>query len=256
MAIWDLRSGLDGRGVIVTGAASGIGRASANLFAQAGARVCAIDRNAEGVTRLVDSWEDAERHMAVELDLRDVHRLETILAEVLDRFGDVYVLAHTAAILKRQPLNEVTEADWDLQLDTNLKASFFLNRAAADIMARGGRGGRIINFASGSWLVGPLSSSDVYTASKGGIVSMTRGFARHYGPSNVLINAIAPGQIDTPMQHKDNRSSVVQRGIEACPLKRMGRPEEVAAVAVFLASDHASFISGATINVSGGSIMY
>jgi NAD(P)-dependent dehydrogenase (short-subunit alcohol dehydrogenase family) len=85
---------------------------------------------------------------------------------------------------------------------------------------------------------------------------MTRGLARAYGPDGILVNAIAPGQIDTPMQHRDNAPEVVEAAIRACPLRRMGRPEEVAAVAVFLASNHASFINGATINVSGGLVLY
>ena len=153
-------------------------------------------------------------------------------------------------------MHEVTEADWDLQLDVNLKATFFLDRAVGETLIAGGGGGRIINFTSGSFLIGPMSGSDAYVAAKGGVVSMTRGFARSYGPHGILVNAISPGQIDTPMQLIDNPPEVVEAGITACPLGRMGRPEEVAAVVLFLASTHASFVNGATINVSGGSIMY
>lgn len=256
MAGWNLANGLADRGVVVTGAASGIGRATARLFVEAGARVCAIDRDAERVHSLVSSWPKSERHMAVDVDLRNIDRLPEILEDTVDRFGNLYALAHVAAVLKRQPLSEVTEADWDLQHDVNLKSAFFLNRAAGDLMVRQGMGGRIINFTSAAWLVGPLSGSDVYVASKGGVVSMSRGFARQYGPHGILVNTVAPGQIDTPMQHIDNPPEMVHGSIEACPLKRMGRPDEVAQVVVFLASNHASFVSGATINVSGASIMY
>lgn len=182
--------------------------------------------------------------------------MPSLVSDISSELGGIWALAHVAAVLRRQPLNDVTETDWDLQLDVNLKASFFLNRAVGNAMIARGEGGRIINFTSGAWLVGPLSGSDAYVASKGGVVSMTRGFARSYGPHGILVNAVSPGQIDTPMQHVDNPPEVVQSAIEACPLRRMGQPEELAAVVVFLASQHASFINGATINVSGGSIMY
>jgi len=242
--------------VIVTGAASGIGRATAQAMAAAGARVAAVDRDEEGVRMTATGLGEPDRHLAIGLDLRDCSAIPAMVDEVVDEFGGLWALAHVAAVLRRQPLDEVTEEDWDLQLDVNLKASFFLDRAAGNAMIAGGRGGRIINFTSGSFLLGPASGSDAYVASKGGVVSMTRGFARSYGPHGILVNAISPGQIDTPMQHVDNPPETIAAGIAACPLNRMGQPEELAAVVVFLASQHASFVNGATINVSGGLIMY
>lgn len=239
----------------MTGAASGIGQATAAAMAAAGARVAAVDRNKRGVEETLAAI-DGDGHLAIGFDLREISALPGLVDRVVEEFGDLWALAHVAAVLKRQPLNEVTEDDWDLQLDVNLKASFFLNRAAGEAMIKAGQGGRIVNFTSGAWLVGPMSGSDAYVASKGGIVSMSRGFARSYGPHGILVNTISPGQIDTPMQHIDNPPEIVAAGIEACPLGRMGKPEELAAVVVFLASQHASFVNGATINVSGGSIMY
>ena len=163
---------------------------------------------------------------------------------------------HVAAVLRRRSLDDVTEDDWNLQMDINLKASFFLNRETRNAMVAGGGGGRIINFASMAWLVGPLLGSDAYVISKAGIVSMTRGFARAIGPHGILVNTVSSGQIDTPMQHRDNTPEVMEGAMSMCPLGRMGRPEEAAAVVLFLASRHASFVNGATINVSGGLIMY
>lgn len=252
---WNLGAGLDNRGVIVTGAASGIGRATAQAMAAAGARVAAIDLDEAGVEKTVAGLE-GRGHAAIGFDLGDIEAIPGLVGRVVDELGDLWALAHVAAVLRRQPLDEVTEADWDLQLDVNLKASFFLDRAAGSAMIAAGRGGRIINFTSGAWLVGPMSGSDAYVASKGGVVSMSRGFARAYGPHGILVNVVSPGQIDTPMQHVDNPPEIVAAATAACPLGRMGRPEELAAVVVFLASHHASFINGATINVSGGSIMY
>jgi len=253
---WNLGAGLEGRGVIVTGAASGIGRATALAMAAAGAKVAAVDRDETGVRATVAELEQGAGHVAIVFDLADIASIPDLVAEADRAFDGLWALAHVAAVLRRQPLDEVTEADWDLQIDVNLKASFFLNRAAGRAMIARGRGGRIINFTSGAWLVGPVSGSDAYVASKGGLVSMTRGFARSYGPHGILVNAVSPGQIDTPMQHVDNPPEIVAAGMAACPLRRMGRPEELAAVVVFLASEHASFINGATINVSGGLIMY
>lgn len=253
---WSLGAGLDDRGVIVTGAASGIGQATAKAMAHAGARVVAVDRDEQGVRQTIAEIGSPDRHTAIGFDLRDIGDIPRLVDQAKEAVGSLWALAHVAAVLRRQPLDQVTEDDWDLQLDVNLKASFFLNRAVGNAMVEAGGGGRLINFTSGAWLTGPASGSHAYVASKGGVVSMARGFAKHFGPHGILVNTVSPGQIDTPMQHVDNPPETVEAAIQACPLRRIGQPEEVAAVVVFLASDHASFISGATINVSGASVMY
>jgi NAD(P)-dependent dehydrogenase (short-subunit alcohol dehydrogenase family) len=248
--------GLADKGVIVTGAASGIGRAVAIRFVAAGAKVVALDRNSEGLDLLVAEIGDPARVFPAVVDLRRLGDAEQVVADAVAAVGNLYALVAAAAALKRQPLLEVTEEDWALQLDTNLRATFFLNRAAAEQMKRQGGGGRIINFTSGAWLSGPLFRSDAYVISKGGIVTLSRGFARQYGQYGILVNSISPGQVDTPMQHIDNEREMVDLAVAGCPLGRMGQPDEIAAVALFLASDHASFVSGATINVSGAAVMY
>jgi len=251
----ELGAGLEGRTVLVTGAASGVGRATALAFAETGARVVAVDVNETGLQETVEQLGETD-HLGITFDLTDTPGIPNLLARIESESGDLWALAHVAATLRRQPLDEVTETDWDSQHDVNLKAGFFLNRSAGNAMVTSGRGGRIINFSSMAWLVGPSWGSDAYVASKAGVVAMTRGFARAFGPHGVLVNTIAPGQIDTPMQHTDTPPEIVAAGTERCPLGRIGQPEELAAVVVFLASDHASFINGATINVSGGSVMY
>ena len=252
---WSLGAGICGRAVLVTGAASGIGKATAQIMAALGARVAALDVQ-ETVREVVADLEDPGRHMPVVYDLSDSGSMPSLVAGIEERLGPLWALAHVAAYLRRRELSDVTEEDWDAQLDVNLKASFFLNKAVGEAMITNGDGGRIINFTSGAWLSGPVYGSHVYVASKGGVVSMTRGFARAYGPHDILVNCVAPGQVDTPMQHLDVPPDIVTAGIEECPLGRMGRPEELARVVAFLASDHASFVSGATINVSGALTMY
>ena len=150
----------------------------------------------------------------------------------------------------------MTSEDWDAQNDVNVKATFFLNRAVGNAMVAAAGGGRIINFSSGGWWNGPLFGSDAYLAGKAGVITLSRGFARRYGPHGILVNSIAPGQIDTPMQHDDLPPEVSDAATQACPVRRIGQPEELAAVVVFLASIHAGFVNGATLNVSGGGLIY
>jgi NAD(P)-dependent dehydrogenase (short-subunit alcohol dehydrogenase family) len=251
-----LGAGLDGRGVIVTGGASGIGRATVHAMAAAGARVAVLDRDSDGIGETIDATDAPDRHLSVPFDLSDIGAIDAMVDRVREAFGDLWALAHVASVLRRQPLNTVTEADWDLQHDVNLKASFFLNRAFGQALIAQGGGGRIINFTSAAFLTGALSGSDAYVASKGGIVTMTRSFAKAYGPHGILVNCVSPGQIDTPMQHVDNPPEIVAAAMQSCPLGRMGQPSELAAVVLFLASTNASFVHGATINVSGGSSLY
>jgi len=200
---------------------------------------------------------DGDGHVAAGVDLSDLSAHKALVARAVDELGGVYVLAHLAAVLRRRgSLGEVTEDDWDFQIDTNLKAAFFLCREAAAAMRAVGDGGRIIAFSSQGWWTGGFGGSVVYSASKGGIISMVRGLARTFGPDGITVNAIAPGQVDTPMLMTDLDPAVLQELLDATPLGRVAAPEELAGPVIFLASQHASYISGATLNVSGGQLMY
>lgn len=250
-----LGAGLAGRGVIVTGAAGGIGRAVTRSFASAGARVMGVDLGEEAISASIADC-PGEGHLAVAADLIDVRVHESLIARARAEFGEVYVLVHTAAVLVRRDIEAVTENEWDLQLDTNLKATFFLCRAAATAMVDQGVGGRIITFASQGWWTGGFGASVVYAASKGGVVSMSRGFARRYGPHQITVNSIAPGLVNTSMLLADLDSEVADRLRQDTPLGFFAEPDDIAGVVVFLASDHARYISGATVNVSGAALMY
>lgn len=249
--------GLDDRGVVVTGGAGGIGKAIAGQFAAAGARVCVVDLDHAAAAAVIAGLDDPARHLAVGTDLRDLTTHEATLAAALEAFGRFDVLAHAAAVLRRRAsVEDVTEDDWDFQLDTNLKGTFFLNRLAARLMRRQGRGGRIVNFTSQGWSTGGFGGSVVYAASKGGIVSMSRGLARTWAPEGITVNTVSPGAADTPMMRGGLTDEAIDAFVSTIPLGRMAEPDEVASAVIFLASDHASYITGATINVSGGQLMY
>ncbi len=253
---WSVGAGLEGKGVIVTGAAGGIGRKVAEAFATTGARVMVVDLRQEAVEEVVASME-GRGHIAVGADLRNLATHEILVSRARSELGSLYVLAHLAAVLRRQyKIDDVTEEDWDYQVDLNLKASFFLCRAVARAMREQGQGGRIIVFTSQGWWTGGFGGSVVYNTAKGGIVTMTRGMARTYGPDGITVNAVAPGMVLTPMLLDGLEPSSMEATNKATPLGRPAQPEEIAGSVVFLASDHAAFISGATINITGGFLMY
>jgi NAD(P)-dependent dehydrogenase (short-subunit alcohol dehydrogenase family) len=251
-----LGEGLEGKGVLVTGAAGAIGTAVARAFAAAGARVAALDV-AEERAHAVAASLPGPGHVGIGADLADVARHDELVATVEEAVGPLAALAHLAAVLhRRHDIREVDEPDWDAQADVNLKATFFLNRAVAELLRGAGRSGAIVNFSSQGWWTGGFGGSVVYNATKGGIVTMTRGLARTYAAAGIRVNAVAPGLIDTPMLRDDLDPAVLRGLVEQVPLGRMASPEEVAPTVVFLASDHAAYLTGVTLNVSGGWLMY
>jgi NAD(P)-dependent dehydrogenase (short-subunit alcohol dehydrogenase family) len=159
-------------------------------------------------------------------------------------------------LIRRASVFDVSEADWDIQHDVNLKASFFLCQAVALTMKEQGTGGRIINFTSQGWMSGGFGGSVAYAATKGGIVSMTRGLARSLAKDKITVNAVSPGAADTAMMRSGMDDAALAGTIAQIPLGYMAAPSELAGSVLFLASDHASYITGATINVSGGWLMY
>lgn len=252
---WNL--GLEDRGVIVTGGAGGIGREIVRAFATAGARVAVVDIDAAASQALVGSLDQPDRHLALAADVGDIAGHDELVAKVERSLGRLDVLAHLAAVLRRRPtIDDITEEDWDAQIDTNLKATFFLNRSVAHAFRRQGEGGRIINFTSQGWWTGGFGGSVVYAASKGGVVSMSRGFARSLAADGITVNTVAPGAADTDMMRSGSSEADLARFVSMIPLGRMAMPDELSGIVLFLASDHARYITGATINVSGGQIMY
>jgi NAD(P)-dependent dehydrogenase (short-subunit alcohol dehydrogenase family) len=249
--------GLQGKGAFVTGATGGIGREVAVALAAAGARVAVVDVDQAACERVVSELERPDEHLAIAADLTDLGSHAELLDRARSTFGRLDVLACLAAVLRRRDtIDDVTEEDWDVQFDINLKALFFLNRAAAKVFREQGNGGRIVNFTSQGWWTGGFGGSVVYAASKGGVVSMTRGLARTLAPDGITVNAVSPGAADTSMMRSGMTDEGLAEFVKMIPLGRMAAPEEVASSVLFLASDLGRYITGATINVSGGQLMY
>lgn len=255
-AAWSLGAGLEGKGVIVTGAAGGIGRSAAEAFAAVGARVMAVDLDKAAVDAVVAGLEGSG-HVALAADLGDLAGHARLIEQAHKELGSTYALVNLATVLRRKDtLAEISEADWDAQHDVNLKSAFFLCRAASEAMIAQGQGGRIITFSSQGWWTGGFNGSVVYAATKGGIVSMTRGLARTLGPQRITVNCIAPGFVNTPLLTRGLPPGTFEGFKAQIPLGHVAEPREIAGAVIFLASDHAAYITGATINVSGGFLMY
>ena len=253
---WSVGAGLEGRGVILTGATGGIGAAVAKGFAAAGARVMAVDLDQGRLDEVVGGLEGSG-HIGVAADLRDLGTHDALVQRAVTDLGGLYVLANLAAVLRRRgSLDEVTEDDWDLQHDVNLKSAFFLARAAGNAMIAGGQGGRIILFSSQGWWTGGFGGSVAYASTKGGVTTMCRGLARTFGPHQITVNCVSPGQVHTPMLMTGLAPEIYENMKKQTPLGYVAEPEEMAGPVVFLASDHAKYITGSTLNVSGGFLMY
>lgn len=252
---WNIEESLAGKSVVVTGAAGGIGQSVAQAFAEAGSIVVAVDLDHAAVDRAVATL-PGTGHVALAADLRHLAGHDHIF-EVAMQQAPLAALAHVAAVLvRRATIDDVTEEDWDFQHSVNLKSTFFLNRAAQHAFVRQGTGGAIVNFASQGWWTGGFGGSVVYSATKGGIVSMTRGFARSFAPSGVRVNVVSPGGVDTAMMRGGMSDEAMEAFVSMIPLGRLAQPDELAGAVLFLASDASSYITGALINVSGGQLMY
>ena len=245
---------LDGKVVLITGVAAGIGRATANLFAKEGAKLVGADIDEKGgisITETVNAFGGDMTFVKTDVSLNSDIKA---LFEITDELGGVDVLFNNAGIEVAKGLLETTEEDWIQNVNVNLKSVFFCCKYAIQRMKEKGRG-TIINTSSVAGLVG--SFSPAYSASKGGIIALTKALAADYGSDNIRVNCICPGAIQTPMlEHvidaQGEPSEVIARRLQNYPLARFGYPDEVAKTALFLASDDSTFVTGATIVVDGG----
>lgn len=246
---------LEGKVALITGAGSGIGRASALLFAREGARLVVADLSERKAAATVELIGDAGgESIAVAVDVRTSDGCAAMVAAAVDRWGRLDILFNNAGTTRPGRAPELSEEDWDLVLDTNLKAVWLGCKHAIPEMRKVG-GGAIVNTASVEGIVGDRASV-AYCASKAGVVNLTRCLAVDHAQENIRANCVCPGVIGTPPVLRwlvpDDAQQERLGGLH--PLGRLGRPDEVAAVALFLASDDSSFVTGAAVPVDGGLI--
>jgi len=233
------------KNALITGAAKGIGKAIARRFVEDGYFVLLID---------VDSGSQLEKEFGKEnakfypCDIREEESVIKLFSDLQNTHNSLDVLVNNAGIIKDNVIWKMSLSDFEDVLDVNLKGTWLMCREAAKIM-RAQKSGRIINISSRAWL-GNIGQSN-YAASKGGVVSLTRVLALELGKHNVLVNAIAPGLIDTPLTQKLSEE-IREKLINAQPTKTMGKPEDVANAAAFLANENTGFITGQTLYVDGG----
>jgi 3-oxoacyl-[acyl-carrier protein] reductase len=242
-----VETGLEGSVALVTGAASGIGRACAAALVAEGARVVVADLDGEAVNGV---GEEIAAAAASPLDVTDPADVDALVGHVADAFGALDAVVTCAGVFHATPFDQITPDEWDRIQAVNLRGTFLTCQAAVKAMIPNGRG-RIVTLASLAGQVGGLAAGASYAASKAGVVALTKSIARFAGPHGITANCVNPGVIETPMIAAWP-PDVRERTVTATPLGRVGTPEEVAAVVVWLASDGAAFVHGAHVDVNGG----
>lgn len=238
--------GLQGRNVVVTGGASGIGQATAARFLEEGCKVCVFDRSAEACARV--EKELPALAAVIDADVSQLDQVQAGLARAIDVMGGVDILINNAGISIRHDFLDITPAEWDRVVDTNLKGVFYVAQTAAKHMMERGAG-VILNTASTAGTTGYPHYAD-YSASKGGVIALTLAMALELAPT-VRVNAISPGYVLTPMQRAEYSDEMLAAVNRKIPLGRHAKPEEIAALFAFLASEDAAFATGQVYVMDG-----
>ncbi|RDV84808.1 elongation factor P 5-aminopentanone reductase [Ammonifex thiophilus] len=250
------RRPLEGKVALVTGASRGIGAAVALALAQSGAAVavnfCRSAAQAEEVARRCREW--GVKAQAFRADVTDPEEVRRLFAAVSAELGPVSILVNNAGMGLRRLLMDTSDEEWEKLLRVNLSGPFYCCREALPSMIRQ-RWGRIINIAS-VWGITGASCEAAYAATKGGLIALTKSLAREVGSAGITVNALAPGPIETDLLREELTPEELAALAEAVPPGRLGRPEEVAAACVFLASPAAAFINGQVLGLDGGWILF
>jgi NAD(P)-dependent dehydrogenase (short-subunit alcohol dehydrogenase family) len=241
---------LENKVAIVTGAAGGIGAAVARTLARQGARVAAADMRLEELQKLELESEGSVK--AFRVDVSKTAELTALVDEVAAAYSRIDILVNNAGICPRISFGDSTEGDWERLMTVNARSQYFLMQAVCPVMKKQG-GGRIVNVASSGGRVGSFANASIYSGTKGAIVMFSKSIAREVAADGILVNCVAPGLIDTDLMRPAAARTATL--CEQIPLKRLGRPEEVAAMIAFLASDECSYCTGATFDINGGWIM-
>lgn len=238
---------------VVTGASRGIGKAIALRLVHDGANVVVTATSLKNIQEVANEIEKLERKtLPLAVNVSEYNEVENLIKTTLENFGKIDILVNNAGITRDNLLVRMKQEEWDKTITVNLKGTFNCIRAATKTFMKQ-RQGKIINITSVVGIIGNAGQVN-YCASKAGIIGLTRSVAKELAPRNIQINAVAPGFIDTDMTHNLDEE-VRKKMIDAIPLGRAGKPEDVAAVVSFLASENADYITGQVINVDGGMVM-
>jgi meso-butanediol dehydrogenase / (S,S)-butanediol dehydrogenase / diacetyl reductase len=242
--------------VIITGGASGMGRASSILFAREGAKVVIVDIDEKaGKEALADIRNEKNEATFVRADISKLSDIDRIVSQTVETYGTVDVLFGNAGVNVLKTTLETEEKDWDFLFNINLKGHFFLTKAVVPTMKA--RGGGVVLFTSSTSAISGEEDQVAYSATKGGINSLVTAMAKDLGRYNIRVNCILPGAIDTPLfrkwlESRTNKETALVETIDAHIIKRLGTPEDIARAALFLCSDEASWITGSQYRVDGG----
>ena len=251
-----------GRNALITGAASGIGATTARMIAEQGGLVVGVDRNAATLQSVIAALpvSGGRKHLAIVMDLRPVAAARSVVERAVQHAGYIDLLVNAAGVSHFTKMTELTQEEWDETMEVDLRSLFYLSTAVAEGMTRE-RGGRIINLGSNAGRKGRILAAH-YAAAKAGVKNLSESLALAYGQKNITVNTVCPGPTTTPMwdglygelfRITGKTSQELADGwIRQTPLGRLGTPEDVANLILFLASDKAGFITGQEINVCGG----
>lgn len=240
---------------VVTGAAAGIGAATARLLAAEGARVTLADINPRVKAIAEEIRDSGGEAIAVIGDLSQATAVQQVAEETLSRFGGIQVLVNNAGVELKSPVEQTSESDWDRVLATNLKSAFLMSKEVIPSM-KARKAGAIVMNSSVAYFIGAPSSA-AYGASKAGLIALARCMALELAPFHIRVNAVCPGVIDTPMnarnlERSEDPQAMRQSWFDVTPMNRLGTPEDVAKSILFLASDDAGFVTGTSLVVDGG----